>query len=94
MTVDLVDLEAFLTLAQELHFGRTAERLRVSSATVTQRIQALERRLGAPLFARTSRRVLHAVCVRHGCRPRGNRQPIVRPRQPMGRKGQRVAFLP
>ncbi|MFG2848456.1 LysR family transcriptional regulator [Kitasatospora sp. NPDC048296] len=51
------ELEAFLTLAEELHFGRTAERLRVSTARVSQTIAKLERRVGVPLFHRTSRRV-------------------------------------
>ena len=51
------EIEAFLTLAEELHFGRTAERLHVSTARVSQTIRKLERRVGAPLFDRTSRRV-------------------------------------
>jgi DNA-binding transcriptional LysR family regulator len=51
------ELEAFLTLAEELHFGRTAERLRVSTARISQTIAKLERRAGVPLFTRTSRRV-------------------------------------
>ncbi|MEV8443857.1 LysR family transcriptional regulator [Actinosynnema sp. NPDC051121] len=51
------ELEAFLTLAEELHFGRTAERLRVSTARISQTIRKLERRVGVPLFTRTSRRV-------------------------------------
>ena len=51
------ELEAFLTLAEELHFGRTAERMHVSTARVSQTIRKLERRVGAPLFNRTSRRV-------------------------------------
>ncbi len=51
------ELEAFLTLAEELHFGRTAERLRVSTARISQTIAKLERRIGVPLFDRTSRRV-------------------------------------
>ncbi|MFH8343007.1 LysR family transcriptional regulator [Streptomyces sp. AM6-12] len=51
------ELETFLVLAEELHFGRTAERLLVSQARVSQTIQKLERRIGAPLFERTSRRV-------------------------------------
>lgn len=51
------EVEAFLTLAEELHFGRTAERLRVSTARVSQTIAKLERRAGVPLFRRTSRRV-------------------------------------
>lgn len=51
------DIEIFLTLAEELHFGHTAERLRVSQARVSQTIAALERRYGVILFDRTSRRV-------------------------------------
>ncbi|WP_433714616.1 LysR family transcriptional regulator [Nocardia sp. CA-084685] len=51
------EVEAFLTLAEELHFGRTAERMRVSTTRVSQTIRKLERSVGADLFARTSRRV-------------------------------------
>ncbi|MFE5945284.1 LysR family transcriptional regulator [Streptomyces sp. NPDC056480] len=50
-------MEIFLTLAEELHFGRTAERLHVSNALVSQTLKTLERRLGVALFDRTSRRV-------------------------------------
>ncbi|WP_331766832.1 LysR family transcriptional regulator [Embleya sp. NBC_00896] len=55
--MELRDIEIFLVLAEELHFGRTAERLLISSARVSQAIKAQERRIGAPLFERTSRRV-------------------------------------
>ncbi|WP_220127577.1 LysR family transcriptional regulator [Streptomyces sp. NBRC 110611] len=55
--LDRLEIESFLTLAEELHFGRTAERLQVSRARVSQIVQRLERRVGAPLFDRTSRRV-------------------------------------
>lgn len=55
--VELRDVEIFLTLAEELHFGRTAERLHVSQARVSQAIAKQERRLGVALFDRTSRRV-------------------------------------
>lgn len=55
--VELRELECFLVLAEELHFGRTAERLRVSQPRVSQTIRLLERRIGASLFERTSRRV-------------------------------------
>ncbi|MCQ4207521.1 LysR family transcriptional regulator [Streptomyces longispororuber] len=51
------ELDAFLTLAEELHFGRTAERLHLSTTRVSQTIARLERRVGVPLFNRTSRRV-------------------------------------
>ncbi|QKW09873.1 LysR family transcriptional regulator [Streptomyces sp. NA04227] len=51
------ELECFLLLAEELHFGRTAERMRLSRARVSQLVQRLERRVGGRLFDRTSRRV-------------------------------------
>jgi DNA-binding transcriptional LysR family regulator len=51
------EIEIFLTLAEELHFGRTAQRLLVSQARVSQTIAKLERRFGVSLFERTSRRV-------------------------------------
>ncbi|GIF63961.1 LysR family transcriptional regulator [Asanoa ishikariensis] len=55
--MELRDIEIFLTLADELHFGRTAERLHVSQARVSQAIKAQERRIGGALFERTSRAV-------------------------------------
>ncbi|MEU5564752.1 LysR family transcriptional regulator [Micromonospora musae] len=55
--MELRDIEIFLTLAEELHFGRTAERLRVSQARVSQSIKQQERRIGGTLFERTSRSV-------------------------------------
>ncbi|GGN63389.1 LysR family transcriptional regulator [Actinoplanes lobatus] len=55
--MELRDIEIFLTLAEELHFGRTAERLHVSQARVSQSIKQQERRIGGALFERTSRTV-------------------------------------
>ena len=55
--MELRDMEIFLTLAEELHFGRSAERLHVSPARVSQAIKKQERAIGAQLFERTSRRV-------------------------------------
>ncbi|WP_282782246.1 MULTISPECIES: LysR family transcriptional regulator [unclassified Nocardia] len=51
------EIETFLTVAEELHFSRAAARLHVSTGRVSQTIQRLERRIGAALFERTSRRV-------------------------------------
>ncbi|MGV9882098.1 LysR family transcriptional regulator [Streptomyces sp. NPDC003006] len=51
------EIETFLTLAEELHFRRTAERLGLSQGRVSQIIQTLERQIGVALFERTSRRV-------------------------------------
>ncbi|MFY1686687.1 LysR family transcriptional regulator [Plantactinospora sp. WMMB782] len=55
--MDERDMDVFLTLARELHFGRTARQLHLSQASVSQTIQKLERRIGAALFDRSSRRV-------------------------------------
>jgi DNA-binding transcriptional LysR family regulator len=56
-TVELRDLRVFLTLADELHFRRTAERLDLTPSRVSQTIRELEQKLGAQLVHRTSRRV-------------------------------------
>lgn len=56
-TVELRELRLFLTLAEELHFGRTAERLQLTPSRVSQTLRALEDKLGAKLVHRTSRRV-------------------------------------
>lgn len=55
--IDRQQAEIFLTLARELHFGRTADLLRLSTSRVSQTVRSLERSVGAPLFRRTSRRV-------------------------------------
>jgi DNA-binding transcriptional LysR family regulator len=56
-TVDLRELRLFLTLSEELHFGRTAERHRLTPSRVSQSLRELEHKLGAQLVHRTSRRV-------------------------------------
>ena len=56
-TVELRELRLFITLAEELHFGRTAERLQLTPSRVSQSLRALEEKLGAQLVHRTSRRV-------------------------------------
>ncbi|WP_119727072.1 LysR family transcriptional regulator [Thermomonospora amylolytica] len=55
--MELRDIEIFLALAEELHFGRTAERLHITPSRVSHVIKKLERRIGGPLFERTSRTV-------------------------------------
>lgn len=57
LNMDIVEIEAFLVLAEELHFGRTAERLHMPQPRVSRLISALEHRIGGALFERTSRRV-------------------------------------
>ncbi|HET6855474.1 MAG TPA: LysR family transcriptional regulator, partial [Streptomyces sp.] len=55
--LEIRELESFLVLAEELHFGRAGERLYVSQSRISQLLRALEGRIGARLIDRTSRRV-------------------------------------
>jgi DNA-binding transcriptional LysR family regulator len=56
-TVELREIRVFLTLADELHFGRTGERVGLTPSRVSQTIRMLETRVGGRLFTRNSRRV-------------------------------------
>ncbi|MGP5930533.1 LysR family transcriptional regulator [Corynebacterium glyciniphilum] len=53
----LQQIECLLTLSDELHFGRTADKLGYSQSRVSQLVATLETRIGARLVDRTSRRV-------------------------------------
>ncbi|GAA1597349.1 LysR family transcriptional regulator [Actinomadura kijaniata] len=55
--MEIRELECFLVLSEELHFGRAADRLYVSQSRVSQLLRSLESRVGGRLVERTSRRV-------------------------------------
>src|SRR5512138_794721 len=57
MSIDLADLQAMVTLAETLHFGRAADRLHVSQPALSKRIRRIEEEIGGSLLTRRYRDV-------------------------------------
>ncbi len=69
MGVDVRRLRYFLAVAEELHFGRAAERLHIAQPALSRQIASLEAAIGALLFDRT-RSNIHLTAAGEALLPR------------------------
>src|SRR5438067_6870332 len=63
MDLDLRLVRYFVAVADDLHFGRAADKLYISQPALSKQIRKLEEQIGAPLLVRDSR---HVTLTRHG----------------------------
>jgi hypothetical protein len=86
--VELRQLEAFVAVARELHFGRAAHALHLGQPTLSDLVRRLEREVGTALFSRTTRRVALTRAGESCCRARSLSSPT------SGRRSPRCAGWP
>lgn len=98
--MDLRQIRQFIAVAEELHFGRAAQRLNMTQPPLSMSIRALEGSLGVQLFQRTQRKVALTeagrVWLDHARRLMADaeRLPLVAQRAARGELGQlRIAFV-
>lgn len=67
-------LEAFVAVATQVHFGRAAEKLGIAQPTLSELVRRLEREMSTPLLPRATRRV---ALTRAGSELRARTQAII-----------------
>ncbi|WP_165485744.1 LysR family transcriptional regulator [Frankia sp. Cppng1_Ct_nod] len=67
--MDIQQLRCFVAVAEELHFGRAADRLHLTASPLSRRIRELERELGEELFVRGYHQVTLTRCGRELLEP-------------------------